>query len=66
MIKEEGAGSVFVLEVVLSNGAAAYVVGTALRRKVFALWRHGLRRQARVTERDAASHSGLQPDLDLA
>ena len=49
--KEEG--GIFVLEVVYSDGAAAYPVGTTLRRKASALQRHGLRRQARVAERDA-------------
>ena len=63
--KEEGHGDVFVLEVAWSDGAAAYPVGTTLRRKVSALQRHGVRRQARMAEKDAAADSVMQLTLGL-
>lgn len=39
VMKEEQGGAVFVLDVVRSDGADAYPVGTTLRRKVTALRR---------------------------
>jgi hypothetical protein len=64
--KEEQGGSVFVLEVVWADGAAAYPVGTTLRRQVSALQRHGVRRQARLAERDAATREAGQLNFGFA
>lgn len=33
VVKEEGTGGVFILDVVASDGAAAYPIGTTLRRR---------------------------------
>jgi hypothetical protein len=63
VVKEEGTGGVFILEVVASDGAAAYPVGTTLRRQVSALQRHGLRRQARVAEEDPGGGDAEQLTL---
>jgi hypothetical protein len=65
VIKEEDIGGVFVLDVVCSDGAAAYPAGTTLRRKVSALQRHGLRRQARLAEKDMALDHAEQLRLGL-
>jgi hypothetical protein len=62
--KEEGGGT-FALEVVWSDGAAAYPVGTTLRRKVSALERHGVRRQVRMAEKGVMTNSAMQLALEL-
>lgn len=61
VVEEEGTGAVFILDVVASDGAAAYPAGTPLRRQVSALQRHGLRRQARVAEEDPGRRGAARP-----